>query len=176
MDTLLTTGRVSILNNSNLHYFNNMKRLFSTLIILATIAGNIKADEGMWLLPLLNQMNGKAIKEAGCALSPKDIYKINSGSLKDAIVQFGGGCTGEIVSDEGLLLTNHHCGYGNIRKLSSVEHDYLKDGYWAMNRNEELPCEGLTVTFLESMQDVTPALDKVRSKAEKKYKGEEVEK
>ena len=105
-----------------------MKRVIS-IIILALCALNMRADEGMWLLPLLQKMNGKAIKEAGCALSPNQIYKINNGSLKDAIVQFGGGCTGEIVSEEGLLLTNHHCGYGNIQKLSSVEHDYLKDGY-----------------------------------------------
>ena len=111
-----------------------MKRILSILIILAISAGNVMADEGMWLLPLLNKMNGKTIKDAGCKLSPSQIYKINNGSLKDAIVQFEGGCTGEIVSDEGLLLTNHHCGYGNIQKLSSVEHDYLKDGYWAMTR------------------------------------------
>ena len=85
-------------------------------------------------------------------------------SLKDAIVQFGGGCTGEIISGEGLLVTNHHCGYGNIQKLSSIEHDYLKDGYWAMNRSEELPCQGLTVTFLEYMQDVTSVMDKAMKK------------
>ena len=131
------------------------------------------ADEGMWLLPLLNKMNGKAIKEAGCELSPSQIYKINNGSLKDAIVQFGGGCTGEIVSDEGLLLTNHHCGYGNIQKLSSVEHDYLKDGYWAMNRNEELPCEGLTVKFLKYMTDLTPALASAEKKVRKDFAGSE---
>ena len=149
-----------------------MKKILSIITALTVFAGSAFADEGMWLLPLLEKMNGKALSEAGCQLSPKQIYDINNTSLKDAIVQFGGGCTGEIISSEGLLVTNHHCGYGNIQKLSSVEHDYLKDGYWAMNRNEELPCEGLTVTFLESMQDVTPVLDKVRSKAEKKYKGE----
>ena len=149
-----------------------MKKILSIITALTVFAGSAFADEGMWLLPLLEKMNGKALSEAGCQLSPKQIYDINNTSLKDAIVQFGGGCTGEIISSEGLLVTNHHCGYGNIQKLSSVEHDYLKDGYWAMNRSEELPCEGLTVTFLESMQDVTPVLDKVRSKAEKKYKGE----
>jgi len=127
----------------------------------------------MWLLPLLEKMNGKAMKELGCELTPKQIYDINHTSLKDAIVQFGGGCTGEIVSAEGLLLTNHHCGYGNIQKLSTVEHDYLKDGYWAMNRSEELPCEGLTVTFLEYMQDVTKALEKAEKKARKEFKDDE---
>ena len=123
------------------------------------------ADEGMWMLPLLQKMNADAMKELGCELTPKQIYDINNNSLKDAIVQFGGGCTGEIISGEGLLVTNHHCGYSNIQKLSSVEHDYLKDGYWAMNRSEELPCEGLTVTFLQYMQDVTSMLEKAQKKA-----------
>ena len=127
------------------------------------ISVSAMADEGMWMLPLLQKMNAKAMKELGCELTPKQIYDINNSSLKDAIVQFGGGCTGEIISSEGLLVTNHHCGYGNIQKLSSVEHDYLKDGYWAMSRSEELPCAGLTVTFLESMADVTAVIEKARS-------------
>ncbi|MBE6215300.1 MAG: S46 family peptidase [Bacteroidales bacterium] len=148
-----------------------MKRIISILAILILCSSGMRADEGMWLLPLLQKMNGKAIKDAGCALSPNQIYKINNGSLKDAIVQFGGGCTGEIVSDEGLLLTNHHCGYGNIQKLSTVEHDYLKDGYWAMRRSEELPCEGLTVTFLQYMEDLGPILEKAEKKARSEYKG-----
>ena len=84
-----------------------------------------------------------------------DIYSVNQASLKDAVVLFGGGCTGELVSDEGLLLTNHHCGYSYIQRHSSVEHDYLKDGFWAMNRSQELPNRGLTVSFLERMEDVT---------------------
>ena len=147
-----------------------MKRIFCFLTAIAVFAGSIRADEGMWLLPLLQKMNGKAMKELGCELTPKQIYDINHTSLKDAIVQFGGGCTGEIISKEGLLVTNHHCGYGNIQKLSSVEHDYLKDGYWAMNRSEELPCQGLTVTFLEYMQDVTGTLEKVEKKARKAFK------
>lgn len=83
----------------------------------------------------------------GFKLTPKEIYNINSSSLKDAVVHFGGGCTGEIISGEGLLLTNHHCGYGAIQKLSSVEHDYLQNGYWAMNRDQELPAQGLSVMF-----------------------------
>ena len=147
-----------------------MKRIISILTILALCAGSMRADEGMWLLPLLKKMNGKAIKEAGCELSADKIYSAGNKSLKGAIVQFGGGCTGEIVSDEGLLLTNHHCGYGNIQKLSSVEHDYLRDGYWAMTRSEELPCEGLTVTFLEYMEDITELVTKTKAKAAEQYK------
>ena len=149
-----------------------MKKIFSIFIALAVFAGSARADEGMWMLPLLQKMNGKQMKDMGCELSPKQIYNINH-SLKDAIVKFGGGCTGEIVSKNGLLLTNHHCGYGHIQKLSSVEHDYLKDGYWAMNLSEELPCEGLTVTFLEYMEDITDALEKVEKKVTKANKGSE---
>ena len=151
----------------------NMKKLASIITAMTIFAGSAFADEGMWLLPLLEKMNAKAMKELGCELTPKQIYDINNTSLKDAIVQFGGGCTGEIISSEGLLVTNHHCGYGNIQKLSSVEHDYLKDGYWAMNRNEELPCEGLSVTFLEYMQDVTGILEKAEKKARKEFKDDE---
>ena len=145
----------------------NMKKLlcaFTALVLCSTAA---LADEGMWLLPLLQKMNAKALSEAGCRLTPEEIYSVNHSSLKDAIVQFGGGCTGEIVSGEGLLLTNHHCGYGSIQKLSSVEHNYLADGYWAMNRSEELPVSGLTVTFMERMNDVTDVLEKTRAKAVK---------
>lgn len=149
-----------------------MKRIISVITALTLMTGSALADEGMWMLPLLQKMNGKQMKELGCQLTPKEIYNINN-SLKDAIVQFGGGCTGEIISGEGLLVTNHHCGYGSIQKLSSVEHDYLKDGYWAMNRGEELPCEGLTVTFLKYMEDVTADLAKARKKAEKEFAGQE---
>ena len=125
----------------------------------------MKADEGMWLLPLLEKLNIKKMQELGCKLSAEDIYSINNSSLKDAIVHFGGGCTGEIVSDKGLLFTNHHCGYGAIQKLSSVEHDYLKDGYWAMNLKEELPAQGLSVTFIDKFVDVTERLNKAVAKA-----------
>ena len=147
-----------------------MKRI-TCIIAALCICLTSFADEGMWLLPLLQKMNGKAMKSLGCELTAKDIYHINRTSLKDAIVQFGDGCTGEIISDKGLLITNHHCGYSNIQQLSSVEHDYLKDGYWAMNLSEELPCEGLTVTFLEYMEDITDKIEKVQKKAEKTYKG-----
>ena len=147
-----------------------MKKILCILTAMTVSIGSIWADEGMWMLPLLQKMNAKAMKELGCELTPKQIYDINNSSLKDAIVQFGGGCTGEIISPEGLLVTNHHCGYRNIQQLSSVEHDYLKDGFWAMNRSEELPCEGLTVTFLQSMKDVTSIVDKAKRKAMKEYK------
>ena len=112
-----------------------MKKMI-TLLATLLITLSASADEGMWLLPLLQKMNGKALKEAGCRLSPKEIYDINHTSLKDAIVQFGGGCTGEMISQEGLLVTNHHCGYCSIQHLSTPEHNYLMDGYWAMTRDQ----------------------------------------
>ena len=139
--------------------------------ILAFLAGialtvSAMADEGMWLLPLLKQLNGKDLKAAGCKLSPDEIYNINKTSLKDAIVHFGGGCTGEMISAQGLLVTNHHCGYSSIQGLSTDEHNYLMDGYWAKNFGEEIPCPGLTVTFLVKMEDVTEAIEKKGAKAE----------
>jgi len=159
-----------------------MKKL-SLLLALAIMFGSmpVKADEGMWLLPLLEKLNIKKMQEMGCKLTAEDIYSINNSSLKDAIVHFGGGCTGEIVSDKGLLFTNHHCGYGAIQKLSSVEHDYLKDGYWAKNLSEELPAQGLSVTFIDKFVDVTERLNKAVAKAKdeadyKKRWDKEVEK
>ena len=114
----------------------------------------LMAGEGMWI-PMLLQYNEKEMQEMGMRITADDIYSINHSSLKDAIVLFGSGCTGEIVSDYGLLLTNHHCGYGSIQRHSSVEHDYLTDGFWAMDRSQELPCPGMSVTFLREMRDVT---------------------
>ena len=143
-----------------------MKRFFAIVAALG-IALTASADEGMWLLPLLQKMNGKALKEAGCKLSPDEIYSINHGSLKDAIIHFGGGCTGEIISAEGLIVTNHHCGYSSIQALSTDEHNYLMDGYWAMTRDQELPAQGLSITFLQSMTDVTAALEKAEKKIRK---------
>ena len=142
-----------------------MKRIFAILAGLA-ITVSAMADEGMWLLPLLKQLNGKDLKAAGCRLSPDEIYSINKTSLKDAIVHFGGGCTGEMISAQGLLVTNHHCGYSSIQGLSTDEHNYLMDGYWAKNYAEEIPCPGLTVTFLVSMEDVTDAIENKGAKAE----------
>ena len=122
--------------------------------LLLAAAPASHADEGMWLPALISQRIGD-MQEKGFRLSAEDIYSVNQASLKDAVVLFGRGCTGELISPEGLLLTNHHCGYGQIQKHSSVEHDYLKDGFWAMSRSEELPNEGLTVSFLDRMEDVT---------------------
>ena len=134
-------------------------------IILSTIAFSIsfliaKADEGMWLPFLLKQLNEQDMKKNGCKLTAEDIYSINKSSLKDAIVQFGGGCTGEIISNQGLLLTNHHCGYGQIASHSTVEKDYLTNGFWAMNKSEELPNPGLTAMFIIRMEDVTDKVTK----------------
>ena len=132
-----------------------MKHLHYIITLILTLSvGIAKAGEGMWI-PMLLQYNEKEMQEMGMRITADDIYSINHSSLKDAIVLFGGGCTGEIVSDQGLLLTNHHCGYGYIQKHSSVEHDYLTNGFWAMNRGEELPCPGLSVIFLREMRDVT---------------------
>ena len=147
-----------------------MKKFICILAALTVLVSGARADEGMWMLPLLQKMNAKMLEAEGCRLTPDQIYSINHSSLKDAVVQFGGGCTGEIISNEGLLVTNHHCGYASIQQLSSIEHDYLKDGYWAMNRSEELPVKGLTVTFLEYMEDVTDEFNAARKKAEKMYR------
>ncbi|NOU19091.1 MAG: S46 family peptidase [Bacteroidales bacterium] len=133
-----------------------MRRFCLLLIGMVILIGNtVKADEGMWLLPLLNQLNIKQMKQEGLKLSAEDIYSINSSCLKDAIVIFGNGCTGEIISEQGLILTNHHCGYGSIQKHSSPTHDYLKDGFWAKTLEEEIPTPGLSVTFLVRLEDVT---------------------
>lgn len=131
-----------------------MKKLL-LLLSAVCVSFTAVADEGMWLLPYLQKMNSKDMKAKGCKLSAEDIYSINQSSLKDAIVVFGGGCTGEIVSPDGLLFTNHHCGYGSIQSLSSVEHDYLKNGFWAQSRAEEIPAPGLKVRFIRKITDVT---------------------
>ncbi|MDR1644422.1 MAG: S46 family peptidase [Tannerellaceae bacterium] len=113
------------------------------------------ADEGMWMLPLLKQQRFAQMQALGLKLQDTDIYNPDSTSLKDAVVVFGGGCTGEIISPDGLVLTNHHCGYSQIQRHSSLEHDYLTDGYWAMTRDEELTNPGLSVTFIDRIEDVT---------------------
>ncbi len=129
------------------------KVLFTVLASLFSFTA--MADEGMWLLPYLQKMNIKDMKAKGFKLSAEDVYSVEHSSLKDAIVIFGGGCTGEIVSDKGLIFTNHHCGYGSIQQLSSVEHDYLKYGFWASSFEEELPVPGLKVQFVRHIEDVT---------------------
>jgi hypothetical protein len=133
-----------------------MKKLFALLLALVLSFGfKARADEGMWLLPLIEKLNMGKMTELGLKLSAEDIYSLNKVSVKDAIVIFGGGCTGEIVSSQGLILTNHHCGYGSIQAHSSIDHDYLKDGFWAMSKEEELPNPNLAVTFLIRIEDVT---------------------
>ncbi len=133
-----------------------MKKVVSILLLfVVTLGFKARADEGMWLLPLIEKLNIGTMTEMGLKLSAEDIYSLNQASLKDAVVIFGGGCTAEIVSSEGLVLTNHHCGYSQIQEHSSLEHDYLKDGFWAMSKEEELPNPGLSVTFLVRIEDVT---------------------
>ena len=132
-----------------------MKRLCIILTAaLLALPSVVRADEGMWI-PMLLQRNEAAMQRAGMHISAQDIYDVNNASLKDAVLLFGSGCTGEFVSQEGLVLTNHHCGYGQIVRHSTVEHDYLTNGFWAMTREQEIPCPGLIVTRLVYMKDVT---------------------
>ena len=131
-----------------------MKRLFLS-VAAACIACTAAAGEGMWLLPYLQRMNIADMQAKGCLLPADAIYSVDKGSLKDAVVIVGGGCTGEIVSPRGLLFTNHHCGYGSIQALSSVENDYLKNGFWAMSPAEEIPAPGLEVRFVRRIVDAT---------------------
>lgn len=116
------------------------------------------ANEGMWLPQLLGQLNEKEMKSLGMKISASDIYNINKGSLKDAIVSFGGFCTAEVISDQGLILTNHHCGYDAIQQHSTIEHNYLMDGFWAKDKGAELPNAGLTATFIVRIDDVTTSV------------------
>jgi len=132
-----------------------MKIRFTAFFLMLLISNLLMAGGGMWIPLLLKKYNIEDMQKQGLKLSAEDIYSINHSSLKDAVVQFGGGCTGELISDDGLLITNHHCGYSSIQRHSSLEHDYLTDGFWAMNRSEELPNEGLTVSFLVMIQDVS---------------------
>ena len=134
-----------------------MKNLKTTLLLsfLMLCVLNSRAKEGMWLPMFLQQLNEAEMQAMGLELSAEDIYSINNGSLKDAIVHFGGGCTAEIISAEGLLLTNHHCGYGQIQSHSSVDNDYLTNGFWAKDQTEELTNKGLTATFIKYMKEVT---------------------
>jgi len=130
-----------------------MKQKLLALILIISLVS--KADEGMWLPQLLNAMNIKDMKKNGLKLTAEQIYSVNKSSLKDAIVQFAGGCTAEIVSDQGLILTNHHCGYSAIAYHSTVEKDYLTKGFWAMNKNEEVYTPNLTATIIQRIEDVT---------------------
>lgn len=132
-----------------------MKKLFLTVAAVFLIFSSTKADEGMWLLKELNRQSVERMKELGFTFPIDKMYDENNPSLKDAVVIFGGGCTGVAVSEQGLIFTNHHCGYGAIQKLSAVEHDYLKNGFKANNFQEELYADGLTIQFLRSMEDVS---------------------
>jgi len=127
--------------------------------VLVMFSSTVKADEGMWLLPLLKQFNEAKMQEMGLELSAEDIYSINNTSLKDAIVIFGRGCTGEVISDQGLVLTNHHCGYGAIQQHSKPGANYLQDGFWAETLKDEIPTPGLTITFLVRIDDVTSRVE-----------------
>ncbi|MEA3451034.1 MAG: S46 family peptidase [Bacteroidota bacterium] len=131
-----------------------MKKVFLTLFVIILSLQFSRADEGMWLLTMLNKTYSQ-MEAQGLKLSAEDIYSINKASMKDAVVIFGGYCTGEIVSDKGLLFTNHHCGFGRIQAHSTVDHDYLKNGFWAKSFDEELPNPGLYVQFMVRMDDVT---------------------
>ena len=139
-----------------------MKKLFVFALAILAMVGRVRADEGMWLPMFVERLNYVDMQKMGLQLTPEEIYSINHNSLKDAIVGLGSEakprgffCTGEIVSEKGLLFTNHHCGYGAVQKLSSMEHDYLKDGFWAKNFSEELPAPEMTASFLIRMEDVT---------------------
>lgn len=131
-----------------------MKKIVLFLCCFIAFCSTAVADEGMWI-PMLLQRNEADMQKAGMHISAKDIYDINNACLKDAVILFNQGCTGEFVSDQGLFLTNHHCGYSYIVRHSTVEHDYLTHGFWAMNRDQEIPCPGLTATRLVRMEDVT---------------------
>jgi len=131
------------------------RTIIPLLLFLIFSINTTRADEGMWVPLFLKQINEKSLIERGLKIPVEKIYSDTGTSLKDAVVLFGGGCTGEMISDQGLLLTNHHCGYSTIQSHSTVENDYLTHGYWAMNAEQELPCPGLTVTFIIRMEDIS---------------------
>ena len=131
-----------------------MKKLVVSILVVV-MSLPVLADEGMWMLPYIQKLNIQKMNGMGCVLTAEEIYSDKNSSLKDAVVVFGNGCTGVAVSDKGLIFTNHHCGFGAIQQLSSVEHNYLKNGYAAPTLADELPAEGMTVKFLVKIQDVT---------------------
>lgn len=133
------------------------KNLFLLLLLLSVKL--VRADEGMWLPYLLGQQTYADMVKKGLKLSKEQLYSINKSSMKDAIIIFGGGCTGEIVSNQGLIFTNHHCGYGAIASASSVEHNYLRDGFYAKNQKEEIPSKSLSVQFLVRVEDVSAKVE-----------------
>jgi hypothetical protein len=156
---------------------NSMKR-YKLILVFLLFVQQLKADEGMWLPFLLEQLNSQELYIRGLKMPVEEIYSVNKSSLKDAVVLFGGGCTGEMISNEGLLLTNHHCGYSSIQSHTSTERNYLRDGFWAMNRSEEIPCPGLTATFIIRMEDVSgqivPLLEESMTEQQRQVKVEEL--
>lgn len=161
-----------------------MKKSLLSFLLSAITITSLLADEGMWLPQLLKQLNENDMRLKGLQLTAADLYNTDSTSLKDAIVLFGGGCTAELISPKGLLLTNHHCGFGQIQEHSTLEKNYLRDGFWAMQEKDEIPCPGLSVTFIVKIEDVTPSFlavlndtmsEQVRNDAIRK-KAEEIEK
>ncbi len=131
------------------------KQSLLLVLIISLLSVTARADEGMWIPVLIEKYNIRIMQENGFKLTAEDIYSINKASMKDAVVLFGGGCTGEFISDKGLILTNHHCGFGSIQNHSTLEHDYLSDGFWASTNEEELSNPGLSVTIMKYMEDVT---------------------
>ena len=144
-----------------------IRSVFATLVLLG-LAFRASADEGMWLMQQLAKQYAN-MQKRGLKMKDYDIYNPNGTSLKDAVVIFGGGCTGEVISSQGLVLTNHHCGYDAIQSLSSVEANYLEHGYWAQSEQEELPAKGLTVTFIDAIEDVTDYVQKALARDKNKH-------
>src|SRR5215204_7808695 len=136
-----------------------MKKLLFATLLSITMVFQAAADEGMWLPMLLGQQTYNDMVKKGLKLSKEQLYSINKASVKDAIIIFGNGCTGEIVSSEGLIFTNHHCGYDAIADASSVQNNYLQDGFYAKTKADEIPSKGLTVQFLLKIEDVTKRID-----------------
>src|SRR5687768_17653809 len=132
-----------------------MKKILFSFLLSVTILFKAVADEGMWLPLLMGQQAYNDMVKRGLKLSKEQLYSMNKASIKDAIIIFGGGCTGEIVSSQGLVFTNHHCGYDVIASASTMDHNYLTDGFYAKNRGEEIPAQGLSVQFLLRIEDVT---------------------
>src|SRR5919112_982552 len=139
-----------------------MKRLAVSLVLMLSLFRGY-ADEGMWLPMLLGQQVYNDMVKKGLKLSKEQLYSMNKASIKDAIVIFGNGCTGELVSNEGLIFTNHHCGYAAITNASSIEHNYLRDGFYALKKSDEIPSRTLTVQFLLKIEDVTRQVDSALS-------------
>ncbi|MDR0668108.1 MAG: S46 family peptidase [Prevotellaceae bacterium] len=156
-----------------------MKKQYFLIAVWSLVATfPVRADEGMWLLPLIERLTMQDMHDKGLVLTAEQLYSINGSSLKDAVVIFNGGCTGELISDRGLLLTNHHCGYSYIQQHSSVEHDYLQDGFWAPTPSDEIPTPGLSVYFLEEITDVSdqfiPVLNALATEKERQTKTDEL--